>query len=115
MAPCVLGERIIRNRTSGQLGTSTTGRTMDLLPSDSVKYLPDWNLLDLNVARVFNVGNWRYEMRFEAFNVFNKGIEMSQAGLGTRGTTLGGQNNDYEEADEVMFGRVLRVSMTARF
>ena len=115
VAPCVLGERIIRNRTSGQLGTSTTGRTMDLLPNDSVKYLPDWNLLDLNVARVFNVGNWRYEMRFEAFNVFNKGIEMSQAGLGTRGTTLGGQNNDYEEADEVMFGRVLRVSMTARF
>ena len=115
VAPCVLDQRIIQNQTAGQLGTSTTGRTMNLLPADTVKYLPDWTLLDLNVARVFNVGNWRLETRFEAFNVFNKGIEMSQAALGTRGTAVGGQNLDYEEADEVMFGRVLRVSMVARF
>ena len=46
VAPCVLGERIIQNLTTGQLGTSTTGRTMNLLPSDTVKYLPDWTLLE---------------------------------------------------------------------
>ena len=115
VAPCVLGERIIRNQTAGQLGTSTTGLTVGLLPDDTVKYLPDWTLLDLNIARVFNVGNWRFESRFEAFNVLNKGIEMANPGLGTRGTTLGGQNNDFEEASEVMVGRVLRVSLTARF
>lgn len=113
--PCVLGQRIRQGGKTGQFGTSIWGRTMILLPEDTVKYKPDWSQLDISLAKVFNVGGWSWDVRLEAFNVMNTGIEISNYALGSRGTTVGGQNPQFENATEVMFGRVLRAAMTARF
>ena len=65
------------------------------------------------MARIFNVDNWRIDARFEAFNIFNAGTVLG-INNGT-GTTYGGQAIDTWEASRVMTGRVLRLSMTARF
>ena len=114
VAPCVLDAPRVTNNITGQLGTSPTGRTIILIPDNTVKYKPDWIQVDASIARVFNVDNWRFDTRFEAFNLLNRGVELFNFGLGSRGTTVAGQNSQYEDAAEVMLGRVLRLSMTAR-
>ena len=116
VAPCTVGG--LFNTTggrgkTGQYSTSSNGTSRELLPYASVKNLPYFTQLDLSMARIFNVDNWRIDTRFEAFNIFNAGTVLG-INNGT-GTTYGGQANDTWEARRVMTGRVLRVSMTARF
>ena len=47
-----------------------------MVPLASVKFLPYWTQLDMNFLKVFNVGSWRYEARWEFFNMMNNGVEL---------------------------------------
>ena len=115
-APCVPGANIVDRGVHPTIGTSTSNTDVILLPGDSVKFYPYWNQLDVNLAKVFTIGSWRYDARVEVFNALNSGVHMSHqsAGLG-RGTGLGRQFSSFERADVVLDGRVIRLAMTARF
>ena len=108
-------QRIVTTGPTKQLCTSSTGCTMEMLPSDSVKFKPDWSQLDLSIAKIFNLFGWRIDARLEGFNILNNGIELSNFTFGSRGTHFGGQNTQFEDASGVLFGRVTRISVTARF
>ena len=114
--PCVIGGRFVSSSAGGttQLGTSTTGIDITLLPDDTVKYRPNWTQFDMSIARIFNIGGWRLDARFEGFNIFNEGVER-EGNLSSRGNALFQQNNRFEDATVVGFGRVVRISATARF
>ena len=97
---------------TGQFDRSTNIDYRELLPYASVKNLPYFTQLDLSVARIFNMGGTRFDTRFEAFNIFNAGTVLgAQASLGT----AYGAQSTFMQAQRVMTGRVLRLSMTARF
>ena len=79
VAPCVLGAPYIPRDANPTIGTSTASYTVPLIPGDSVKHLPNWVQLDVNVAKVFNLGGWRYDVRAELFNVTNAGFDLSHS------------------------------------
>ena len=113
VAPCTMGGTYVQSTDrTRQYGTGSQGISHVLLPSETVKSLPYFTQLDLSAAKIFNVGNWRYDTRFEAFNIFNAGTVLGATGV--VGTAYGAQGT-FEEAVRVMTGRVLRLSVTARF
>ena len=111
MAPCRLNAAIAPSLRSGQLGYSSF-YDVELMPQDTVKYLPHWTTLDLSIARTFTTGGWSWEARLDAFNALNNGIELRH-----RSSSRGRRLNDatFEQAQEVLVGRVLRVTFAARF
>ena len=111
IAPCRLNAAIAPSLRSGQLGYSSF-YDVELMPQDTVKYLPHWTTLDLSIARTFITGGWSWEARLDAFNALNNGIELRH-----RSSSRGRRLNDatFEQAQEVLVGRVLRVTFAARF
>ena len=117
MAPCVLGAAIVP-AGNATIGTSTSSLWVPTVPVNSVKFEPIWTQVDMNIAKIFNIGTWRYDARLEAFNLLNNGVEVwhsgSRNGFGT--TPAGFQSiGSWERADTLLNGRVLRVAVTARF
>ena len=78
--------------------------------------MPYWNQVDVNVAKVFNIGSWRYDARVEVFNALNSGVVYDHVSETHRGTTAGFQiSSQYERARGMLDGRVIRLAVTARF
>jgi hypothetical protein len=117
VAPCVLGAPFIPRGANPTINTSTGSYTALLTPSESVKFLPYWAQLDVNIAKVFNIGGWRYDVRAELFNALNAGFDLSHGnGVNNLGTLAGAQSSaNYEQTDQVMDSRVVRIAVTARF
>ena len=66
----------------------------------------------------FNIGNWRYDARFEFFNVLNNGVVLEQNGSrNARGSTGAGHQalSQWERGNRMLEGRVVRFAVTARF
>ena len=83
ISPCRLNAAIAPSLRSGQLGYSSF-YDVELMPQDTVKYLPHWTTLDLSIARTFTAGGWSWEARLDAFNALNNGIELRHRS-GSRG------------------------------
>ena len=117
VAPCVLGQRFIPEDTP-TIERSTGGEWYPMVPLSSVKFLPYWTQLDVNVQKVFNIGNWRYDARFEFFNVLNNGVVLEQNGSrnarGSTGATYQALSQ-WERGNRMLEGRVVRFAVTARF
>ena len=114
VAPCVIGNRILGSRSANPtIGTSTSSYTAIILPDDSVKFYPRLTQVDVNIAKVFNVLDWRYDVRFEVFNLFNNSAERTH--FTERGTSLGLQASTFERARLLIDARVYRFAVTARF
>ena len=128
VAPCALGSRFVDPNVVQTLGTSPTQFDAQILPDNSVKFFPRLTQVDANVAKVFNIGRWRYDVRLEAFNLLNNAADRTHFGvipvnnggnaipsLGL-GTSAGAQILTlYERASAVLDARVLRFAVTARF
>ena len=117
VAPCALGERLVPSEAS-TVSTSTTAFWVPMIPLSSVKFVPYWTQLDVNIAKVFNIGNTRYDARFELFNALNNGVEIWQTGSrNARGSTGAGYQSlaQWERADKLLEGRVIRFAVTASF
>ncbi len=128
VAPCSIGARFVDPNVVQTLGTSPTQFDAAILPESSVKFFPRLTQVDANIAKVFKVGHWRYDVRLEAFNLLNIGADRTHFGvipvnnggngvpsLGL-GTTAGAQILTlYERASGVLDARVLRLAVTARF
>ena len=88
-----------------------------MIPLNSVKFEPYWTQLDVNLQKVFNVGSWRYDARFEFFNVLNNAVEIYHSGsrnaLGSTGAAYQSLSS-WERAARVLEGRVIRFAVTAR-
>ena len=120
VAPCVLGGRLVPESiaAAGTVADSTSGFWAPLVPLNSVKFEPYWTQVDINLAKVFNIGSWRYDARIELFNALNKGIEVWHTGSrnGRGSTPYGYQSlSSWERAEKILEGRVIRFAMTARF
>ena len=113
----MLGARIVEVGTVGgippRIGTSSSNNTFTILPAQSVKFLPRMTQVDVNFAKVFNVLDWRYDVRLEVFNALNNKVERTHGG--TRGTSAGLQSSYFERVATLLDGRVFRVAVTARF
>ena len=89
-----------------------------MIPLSSVKFVPYWTQLDVNIQKVFNIGTWRYDARLELFNALNYGVEIWQTGSrNARGSTGAGYQSlsQWERADKLLEGRVIRLAVTAAF
>jgi hypothetical protein len=126
VAPCVLNGRMVDGSKFGTIGTSPTQFDATILPVGSVKYFPRLTQVDFNIAKVFRVGSWRYDVRLEAFNLLNNAADRTHAGApaggqaaaNTRGlgTSVDAQSLAlFERATNVIDARVLRFAVTARF
>ena len=115
VAPCVVGERFVPD-SMPVVNTSTTGYWVPMVPLASVKFLPYWTQLDMNFLKVFNVGSWRYEARWEFFNMLNNGVEL-ESQFNHSGSTGAGYQSlaGWERASRLLPGRVIRFAVTARF
>ena len=114
VAPCVLGARILGDRaTNPTVSTSTSRFTAVILPDDSVKFRPRLTQVDFNLAKVFNILGWRYDARFEIFNLLNNDAERSHDT--ERGTSVALQTSTFERAENIIDARVYRFAVTARF
>ena len=117
VTPCELGARIVPEEAS-TVSTSTSAYWIPMIPLNSVKFVPYWTQLDVNIQKVFNVGNWRYDARFEFFNLLNNNVEIWHTGSrNARGSTGAGYQtlSQWERADKILEGRVIRFAITARF
>jgi len=117
VAPCVLGGRLVPDVAS-TVGIGTTNFWVPQVPLNSVKFVPYWTQLDVNIQKVFSIGTWRYDARLEVFNALNKGIEIWGTGSrNARGSTGAGYQSlsQWERADKLLEGRVVRLAVTARF
>ena len=117
VTPCELGGRLVPAEAS-TVSTSTSNYWIPMIPLNSVKFVPYWTQLDVNVQKVFNVGNWRYDARFEFFNLLNNNVEIWHTGSrNARGSTGAGYQtlSQWERADKILEGRVIRFAITARF
>ena len=117
VAPCVLGGRLVPPEAS-TVGTSSTNAWIPMIPLNSVKFNEYWTQLDVNIAKVFNIGTWRYDARLEVFNALNNGISIWQTGSrNARGSTGAGFQSlsQWERAAQLLDARVIRVAVTARF
>jgi hypothetical protein len=117
VAPCVLGGRIVPDNFP-TVERSTSGAWYPMIPLNSVKFLPYWTQLDVNIQKVFNIGNWRYDARFEFFNALNNGVVLEQTGSRNgRGSTGASYQalSSWERGNRMLEGRVIRFALTARF
>jgi hypothetical protein len=112
-APCQLDGRMVPSTEHPTVATSTTQFDAVILPTDSVKFAPALTQIDANIAKVFHVGRYRYDVRLEAFNLFNNAADRSY--FSALGTALGGQVTTFEHASNVLDARVLRFAVTMRF
>ena len=113
---CVLGGRFVPADVP-TTGLNESGYIAPMIPLSSVKFLPYWTQLDMNFLKVFNVGSWRYEARWEFFNMLNNGIELEQRNTTDIGSTGAGYQSltSWERATRLLPGRVIRFAVTARF
>ncbi len=111
---CVLGDLIHEVANGGTLptrvGTSSSSITHTLLLGNSVKFQPYWIQLDLGVAKAFDLGRTRLQVRAEGFNMTNAGFERSHRS--SRVTAVGRQSSIGEYASTINNGRILRLSAT---
>ena len=115
VAPCALGGRFVPTDMP-TVSTSTSGYWVPMVPLASVKFLPYWTQLDMNFLKVFNIGSWRYEARWEFFNMLNNGVELENTFNHSGSTGAGYQSlSSWERAVRLLPGRVIRFAMTARF
>ena len=122
VAPCELGGRLVPEDAQ-TVATSDTRFQLPMIPLGSVKFLPYWTQLDVNVLKVFNVGSWRYEARWEFFNLLNNAIELEDRSSVSanspynNGSTGAGYQAlaSWERAYRLLPGRVIRFAVTARF
>jgi hypothetical protein len=123
-APCVLNGPLVDPRIHPTVDTSTSQFDAVIVPTDSVKFLPRLTQIDANLAKVFHVGRWRYDMRLEAFNLFNNSADRTHFGAATTlplldyglGTEAGAQSAaNFERASNILDARVLRFAVTLRF
>ena len=117
VAPCTLGGRLVPEEAS-TISTGTSAYWVPMLPLNSVKFVPYWTQLDVNIQKVFNIGSWRYDARLELFNAYNYGVEIWQTGSrNARGSTGAGYQalSQWERANKLLEGRVIRVAVTASF
>lgn len=125
VAPCSLGGRFVDPNAVQTLGTSPTQFDAIILPENSVKFNPRLTQVDANIAKVFTIGRFRYDVRLEAFNLLNNAADRTHFGIiGPNntvttfglGTSAGAQILTlYERASAVLDARVLRFAVTARF
>ncbi len=117
VAPCVLGQEIIPAGLSN-IERSTGGAWYPMVPLSSVKFLPYWTQLDVNVQKVFNIGSWRYDARFSFYNVLNNGVVLEHTGSrnsrGSTGATYQALSS-WERGNRMLEGRVIQFAVTARF
>ena len=117
VAPCALGADIVPAGFT-TVERSTTSNYYPMIPINSVKFQPYWTQLDVNVQKVFNIGNWRYDARFEFFNALNNGVTLDHGGSrnarGSTGATYQALSS-WERANRMLEGRVIRFALTARF
>ena len=117
VAPCALGGRFVPE-AQATVNTGTGGYWVPMIPLSSVKFVPYWTQLDVNIQKVFNVGGWRYDARLEFFNVLNNGVEIWHTGsrnaYGSTGAAYQTLSN-FERIARVLEGRVIRFAVTARF
>ena len=113
---CVLGGRFVPADVP-TTGLNESGYIAPMIPLSSVKFLPYWTQLDMNFLKVFNVGSWRYEARWEFFNMLNNGVELEQRNSTDIGSTGAGYQSltSWERATRLLPGRVIRFAVTARF
>ena len=117
VAPCVLGARIVPDNFP-TVERSTSGAWYPMIPLNSVKFLPYWTQLDVNIQKVFNIGNWRYDARFEFFNALNNGVVIEQTGSRNASGSTGADYqalSQWERGNRMLEGRVIRFALTARF
>ena len=117
VAPCVLGARIVPDNIP-TVERSTGGAWYPMVPLSSVKFLPYWTQLDVNLQKVFNIGSWRYDARFSFYNVLNNGIVLEHTGSrnaqGSTGADYQALSN-WERGNRMLEGRVIQFAVTARF
>jgi hypothetical protein len=113
VAPCVPNGRLVDPNRYLTVGTSPNFYDAIMLPEDSVKFFPRLTQVDVNIAKVFRMGSWRYDARLEAFNVLNNSADRTHEA--TRGTSRGLQTPLFERASALIDARVFRVAVTARF
>jgi hypothetical protein len=113
VAPCVLNDRMVDPRVHQTVGTSPSFFDAVILPPDSVKFFPSRTQVDVNIAKVFNLGGWRYDARLEVFNLFNNDADRSHDA--PRGTSRGLQTPLFERVNAIIDARVFRFAVTARF
>ncbi len=115
-AGCTIGAPFIDRGANPTINTSTGSYTALMTPGESVRFLPYWAQLDVNIAKVFNIGGWRYDVRAELFNALNAGFDLSHGnGVNNPGTVAGAQSGaNYKQTDQVMDSRVFRIAVTAR-
>ena len=111
---CVMGAGIIDTANGGTrsptVGSGTGSITHTLLPGNSVKYQPYWIQVDLSIAKAFDLGRTRLNVRAEGFNMTNAGFERSHRS--SRVTAVGRQSGIGEYASTINNGRILRLSAT---
>jgi hypothetical protein len=120
VAPCVLNGRMVDPALHPTVGTLLTWYDAVILPEDSVKFYPRLTQVDLNIAKVFRLGKWRYDARLEIFNLLNNDADRGHFRLaGTHlglGTSVGAQSASlFERVNELIDARVFRFAVTARF
>ena len=115
--PCSLGANIVPAGAQ-TVNISTSEGWFPLIPLNTVKFEPYWTQVDVNLQKLFNIGNWQYDARIEFFNAFNYGIEVWHSGSRNgRGSTGAGYQSlsNWERAEKLLEGRVIRFAVTARF
>ncbi len=117
VAPCVLGQSIVPDGLAN-IDRSTGGQWYPMVPLSSVKFLPYWTQLDVNIQKVFNIGSWRYDTRFSFYNVLNNGVVLEHTGSrnanGSTGATYQALTS-WERGNRMLEGRVIQFAVTARF
>ncbi len=100
------------------VNVSTSEGWFPHIPLNTVKFEPYWTQVDVNLQKLFNVGNWQYDARIEFFNALNTGVEVWHSGSrnGRSSTGAGYQSlSNWERAEKLLEGRVIRFAVTARF
>ena len=88
-----------------------------MIPLSSVKFLPYWTQLDVNIQKVFNIGSWRYDTRFSFYNVLNNGVVLDHSSREARGSTGADYQalSAWERGNRMLEGRVIQFAVTMRF
>ncbi len=117
VAPCVLGQNIVPDGV-GNIERATGGHWYPMVPLSSVKFLPYWTQLDVNIQKVFNIGSWRYDTRFSFYNVLNNGVVLEHTGSRNASGSTGANYQaltSWERGNRMLEGRVIQFAVTARF
>jgi len=116
VVPCALGRNIVPD------GIATVERSTDaawypMIPVNSVKFLPFWTQLDVNIQKVFTGGSRRDDGRLEFFNVLNNGVDLDHSSRDARGSTGADYQalSAWERANRILEGRVVRFGINAAF